>query len=129
MRLAKAALLLGAIVFAGFGLGILILPVQWAALVEIQLPTAMARTDFRATYGGFGLAVGVFWGICALRVEWVCPGLAALALAAAGFGGGRLLGIVAEGTASPLMLTFVILEIATALVSFYLYRRLSRQGT
>jgi Domain of unknown function (DUF4345) len=129
MRLAKATLLFGAIVFAGIGIGFLILPVQWAALVDIQLPTAMARTDVRATYGGFDLAVGAFLGSCALRVEWVRPGLAALAMAAVGFGGGRLLGLVVEGTASPLMLTLVILEIATAFLAFYLYRRLPRQGS
>jgi hypothetical protein len=129
MTLARAALLFGAVVFAGIGLGFLIVPVQWAALVEISLPTAMARTDLRATYGGFDLAVGVFLGLCALRTEWIRPGLVALGLAAAGFGGGRLLGIVVEGTASPLMLAFAAIEAMTALVAFALLRRLPRVGT
>jgi len=129
MTLARGALLLGAVVFAGMGLGFLIVPVQWAALVEISLPTATARTDLRATYGGFDLAVGVFLWLCALRTEWIRPGLVALGLAAAGFGGGRLLGIVVEGTASPLMLAFAAIEAVTALVAFALLRRLPRVGT
>jgi hypothetical protein len=129
MTLARGALLLGAVVFAGIGLGFLIVPVQWAALVEISLPTATARTDLRATYGGFDLAVGVFLWLCALRTEWIRPGLVALGLAAAGFGGGRLLGVVVEGTASPLMLAFAAIEAVTALVAFALLRRLPRVGT
>lgn len=126
MTLAKAGLLLGAAGFAGIGLGFLVVPVQWASVVEISLPTAMARTDLRATYGGFDLAIGVFLWRCAVRAEWVRPGLVALGLAAAGFGGGRLLGILVEGTASPLMLIFVAIEASGALLAVYLLRGLPR---
>jgi len=129
MTLAKSALLLGAVGFAAIGVGFLIVPVQWASLVDISLPTAMARTDLRATYGGFDLAVGVFLGLCARRTEWIRPGLVALGLAAAGFGGGRLLGIVVEGTASPLMLGFLAIEVTTAVLAFALLHRLPRVGS
>jgi hypothetical protein len=124
MMLAKALLIFAAVVFVGIGLGFLAVPVQWASLVEISLPTAMARTDLRATYGGFDLAIGVFLGLCAFRADWIRPGLAALGLAAAGFGGGRLLGILVEGTAGPLMLGFAAFEITGAVLAFYLLRRL-----
>lgn len=124
MTLARAALLLAAIVFAGLGIGFLVAPVPWASVVEVSLPTATARTDLRATYGGFDLAVGVFLGLCALRPEWIRPGLVALGLAAAGFAGGRLLGILLEGTASPLMLSFAVIEAVTAFLAFVLLRRL-----
>jgi hypothetical protein len=126
MTLAKGGLMFAAVVFVGIGLGFLVVPVQWASLVEISLPTAMARTDFRATYGGFDLAMGVFLGLCAFRTEWIRPGVVALGIAAAGFGGGRLIGILVEGTASPLMLVFVVIETASALLAFYVLRRLPR---
>lgn len=126
--LAKAALLFGAVIFAVIGLGFLFLPVKWAAVVEIPLPTPTARTDLRATYGGFDLAFGLFLALCARRPDWIRPGLVALGLAAAGFGGGRLLGILAEGTASPLMLGFAVLEWVTALVAIVLLRRLPAVG-
>jgi len=128
MRLAKGILLFGAVVFAVIGLGFLVVPVQWASVVEIGLPTAMARTDLRATYGGFDLAVGVFLALCAFRTEWIRPGLAAMGLAAAGFAGGRLLGIVVEGTASPLMLIFAIMETTGALLVLYVLRTLPQGG-
>ena len=128
MTLAKGGLLFAAVVFVGVGVGFLVVPVQWASVVEIPLPTAMARTDLRATYGGFDLGVGLFLGLCALRSEWTRPGLVALGLAASGYGGGRLLGIVVEGTASPLMLVFVGLETMTAFLAFYLLRQLPHGG-
>jgi len=129
MTLAKGALLLGAVVFAAIGVGFLLVPVQWASIVDISLPTPMARTDLRATYGGFDVAIGVFLGLCARRTEWIRPGLVALGLAAAGFGGGRLLGIVVEGTASPLMLGFLAIEVTTAVLAFALLHRLPRVGS
>jgi hypothetical protein len=124
MKLAKAELLLAALVFLTFGFGFLIVPVQWAAVVDILLPTPMGRTDFRATYGGFEIGMGVFLAACALREHWLRPGLVALAWVAAGFGAGRLVGIVVEGTASSLMLLFVVLEWTIAFVTLYLLRRL-----
>jgi hypothetical protein len=54
--------------------------------------------------------------------------LVALGLAAAGFAGGRLLGILLEGTASPLMLSFAGIEAVTAFLAFVLLRRLPRAG-
>ncbi len=124
MKLAKVELAIAALTFLTFGLGFLIVPVQWASLVDIVIPTAMARTDFRATYGGFEIGMGLFLGACALRSDWLRPGLVALALVAAGFGGGRLAGILVEGTASRLMLIIVVLEWTIALVTLYVLRRL-----
>jgi hypothetical protein len=89
----------------------------------------MARTDLRATYGGFDFAIGVFLGLCVLRPEWTRPGLFALGLAAAGFAGGRLLGILIEGTATPLMVVFAAIEAGGAAVAFVLARRLSGRPT
>ena len=124
MTLARVLLGLGALVFAGIGIGFLLVPVKWASVVDIALPTPTARTDLRATYGGFDLAIGVFLALCALRVDWLRPGLVALALAGAGFATGRLIGILVEQRASRLMLAFLAIEVASVLVSLYALRRL-----
>jgi uncharacterized membrane protein len=125
MKFARVLLLLSAVVFVIVGIGFLIVPGEWAGITEISLPTAMARTDLRATYGGLDLAVGIFLWICARRDQWIRPGLVALALTAAGFGGGRLVGIVAEGSAAPLMLIFLAIEAVTVVVALATLRRLA----
>jgi hypothetical protein len=124
MRLAKALLVLGALVLAVVGIGFLVVPVQWAAIVDIQLPTATARTDLRATYGGFDLAVGIYLWLCARRDDWVRPGLTALAIVAAGFGGGRVLGMLVEGAAAPSMIGFALVEWGSAVAAYLVLRRL-----
>jgi hypothetical protein len=112
MILAKWSLWLFAVTWIVIGVGFLIVPVSWAAALGIALPTATARTDLRATYGGFDLAIGCFAALCALRPEWTRPGLVLMAMVAAGFGGGRLLGMLLEGSASRMMLLFFGVEMA-----------------
>ena len=124
MALAKVLLRLGALVMAIVGIGFLAVPVEWAAIVDIRLPTATARTDLRATYGGFDLAVGVYLWLCSRREDWIRPGLTALGIVAAGFGGGRLIGMVIEGSAAPAMLGFAALEWGSAAAACIVLRRL-----
>src|SRR5262245_13922888 len=124
--IAKTWLWGGALVFLVIGVGFLLAPVRWGAMVEISLPTAMARTDFRATYGGFDFAIGVFLALAAARAEWLRSGLVVMGLAGAGFGGGRVIGMLVEGTAAPLMLVFAAIELSVAVGSLYLLRRGAR---
>ena len=126
MRLAQVLLLLAAIVFIGIGVVFLFAPVDWARVVEIELPTPISRTDLRATYGGFDLGFGVFLALCALRPAWIRPGLAAMAIALAGFAGGRTYGILVDGCTSMLMPSFAILEASGSILAFLAYRRTSK---
>jgi hypothetical protein len=112
---------LGALVFGVIGLLFLAAPVRWARLVEISLPTPMSRTDLRATYGGFDLALGIFLAICALNPAWHAPGLLACGLALLGFAAGRLVGFLAEGSAQRLMLIFFALELIVGAASLWAY--------
>jgi len=97
MSLPRMMLALTAVGFLGFGLAFTFRPDQMAALIEIGLPSATARVDFAATYGGFELGVGAFLLLCARRPGWQEPGLLAATLALAGFATVRLLGIMASG--------------------------------
>lgn len=123
MTLGRIVLWLLALVFGVIGLLFVIAPVSWARVVEISLPTAMARTDLRATYGGFALAFGVFLGACALNSPWLRPGLLASALVLLGFGLSRLLGIALEGEGHRLMWAFLVLELVCAGLSLYAFVR------
>lgn len=123
MKLARSVVFASALIFIVVGAGFLLIPRQCADILEISLPTAMARTDVRATYGGLELGFGIFLILCVVRHEWMRPGLWALALTVGGFATGRLVGLIAEGTINNFMLFFLVLELAVALLAVFLLRR------
>jgi hypothetical protein len=123
MKLARGLTFASALIFVVVGAGFLLIPKRYGDALEISLPTAMARTDVRATYGGLELGLGIFLIICVVRREWIRPGLWALALTVGGFATGRLVGFVAEGTINNFMLFFLVLELAVALLAVFLLRR------
>ena len=124
MKLARFLLLASAAIFVGVGAIFLFFPANFAAVLEIGAPTAMARMDLRATYGGLELGFGIFLIICAVKRQWIRPGLWALGLATGGFATGRLVGLVAEKTMSSLMLVCLVLEIlVTVLAVLIVFRR------
>ena len=123
MKLARFLLFASALIFIIVGAGFLVIPRPYADVLEISLPTAMARTDVRATYGGLELGFGIFLILCVVRREWIRPGLWALALATGGFATGRLIGFLAEGTISNFMLVFLALEVVVTLLAVVLLRR------
>jgi hypothetical protein len=123
MKLARSLVFASALIFVLVGAGFLLIPQQYAAVLEISLPTAMARTDVRATYGGLELGFGIFLILCTVRREWIRPGLWALALTVGGFVTGRLVGFVAEGTINKFMLFFLGIELGVALLAVFLLQR------
>ena len=125
---ARFTLGITALIFVVVGVGFILVPVSWAASVEILLPTAMARTDLRATYGGFDLGFGLFLAACAHRPAWHAPGLHAAALTLGGFGLTRLAGFFLDGGLDPIMWGLLALELPAAALCAWLYRREQRQG-
>jgi uncharacterized membrane protein len=123
MTFARGLIFVSAVIFIIVGAGFLLLPKQFAAVLQISLPTAMARTDVRATYGGLELGFGIFLLLCTVRREWVRAGLWALSLGVGGFAAGRLMGWVAEGSISNFMLFFLLLELAVAMLAAISLRR------
>ena len=125
MLLAHIILLATALILSIIGIGFLWAPEAWARTIEVSASTPMARTDIRATYGGFVLAAGVLLAVPAFHLEWVKPGLFACGLIYAGFASGRLIGIILERQAARLMIFFFVVEIVGAAVSFFALSRLT----
>jgi hypothetical protein len=90
-------LLFSGIGFLGFGAAYMLWPSRMAALTDLALPTASARADFAATYGGLQLGFGVFLLACTRVTAWVEPGLWAAAAALGGIAGVRVLAILLSG--------------------------------
>ena len=90
-----------------------------ASLADISLPSATARVDFMATYGGFQLGFAVFLGWCAGRAQLIRIGLIAAGWALLGFATLRLLGILLNSGAVSLGLYGALaLEVAGTAIAF-----------
>ncbi|MEA2627286.1 MAG: hypothetical protein QOD06_3331 [Candidatus Binatota bacterium] len=107
----RVLLILSAVVYAGLGLASLVAPDAMARAVGIELATPTARVDFRATYGGFEIGTAIFLLACASRDGWMQPGVWAVLLTLAGFGGARAIGILVGGGADGMMLGALVTEI------------------
>ena len=123
MPLSRLVLLISGLLFALLGAGFLVWPARWAEFVDIFLPTSTARTDLRATYGGFDLAFGMFLLVTGARRDWIRPGLVACGLAFSGLAGGRLLGFWVEGTGIPRLYAFFAIEVIGGALAFYAFSR------
>ena len=112
MNLPNVLLWLGAAFFAGYGLAFIFAPEAMAVFVTGSAPSgASAMIDFRATYGGMTLGVGLILGICARTPDYSRLGLQALAISMATMASGRSVGIALDGSPNAMMLLFLALEI------------------
>ncbi|MEV7551061.1 DUF4345 domain-containing protein [Amycolatopsis sp. NPDC089917] len=94
-----ASVLIGlvALFFLGMGLLGLVDPRRLIRPFGIALESATARTEVRAVYGGFGVAVAVLLGFAAFDVGGIQRGAAiAVAVALVGMAFGRLVARFAE---------------------------------
>ena len=107
----QVLIIIAALIFTGFGVWFLIKPTALAG-IGIEATGASARTDIRATYGGFELGVAAFLFWCAYKEDWHHIGLIAATLFVAGFGAGRAVGIFCEGGATSLMWSLLAAEVA-----------------
>jgi hypothetical protein len=127
VRFARIALMLAALGLIGFGAPLLVKP-SLLGIVGVRLPRPAAATEIRAFYGGLELGLAAFFLAAARREAWLRPALFAQA---AGFGGiviARLVGIVIDGSASPMIFLFAAIEGAGALLGAVALRRLGRSG-
>lgn len=118
MTFPRGTLVVTGLGFIGFGLAYALWPLPMARLTEIPLPTATARIDFAATYGGFQLGFGLFLLGCARREPWTQPGLWAATAALTGLALMRLQGLVAAGgQVAPTIWVGLALEAGAALLN------------
>lgn len=116
----RALLWLLGLALAGFGMLALLMPATLAGWVDIQLASGVARADFRATYGGFELGAALFLLLCAARADLTAIGLYAAGCIYTGFAAGRLIGILVDKPAGPLMLTVFAFEVTGAALAFWM---------
>ena len=124
-RFARASLLLAALGLIGFGVALLVKP-SLLGVVGVELARPAASTEIRAFYGGLELGLAVFFIAASTRSNWLRPALFAQVAAFGGIVLARLIGILVDGSAEPMILIFAALEGAGALLGFIALRRLGR---
>jgi hypothetical protein len=87
-----AVIVVGAVFFFGMGVYALAAPAAMIRPFGTQLPTAASRSEVRAVYGGFGLAIAAVLAYAAVRGGDLQKGiLITIAAALAGMAFGRIL--------------------------------------
>ncbi|KAB2340194.1 DUF4345 family protein [Actinomadura rudentiformis] len=86
-----------AMFFLGMGIFGLIAPATLIKPFGITLASAEARTEVRAVYGGFGVAIALLLACAAADIAELRPGaVVAVGIALAGMAFGRLVGRMAD---------------------------------
>ena len=113
--------LVNAVIFAGFGLLLLIDPTQLKSM-GVELPTATALSEIRGFYGGTQLGLAAMFATAATRLTWARPILFAQFTILTGMAIGRFAGILVDGFDNPAMLGFALAEVFGAGVAVYYLR-------
>ena len=126
MTFPRGVLLVSAVTFALFGAWAFASPASQVEMMEIGVPTATARADTRAQYGGFTLGMGVFLFVCFARRDWTAAGLAASAICLSGFVAARVVAVIADGPVAPTIYYLMLMEGSAAVLSFAGWRVVAR---
>jgi Domain of unknown function (DUF4345) len=120
---ARLFLGISALLWLGVGLYYAFDPGVLAGAAGVSFSTPTGATDMRATYGGLAVAIGALAAAGALHAGWRRPALLTLAVATAGFAGGRLLGVGLDGGLSGYTLQALGFELGTLVIALVLLRR------
>lgn len=110
-----AVTVIAAVFFAGMGIYGLVAPDRLVAPFDISLGSAAARSEVRAVYGGFGLAIAAVLALALAEPDLRSGILITVAAALAGMAFGRLIS-AADGRAHfyPDWFYFVVESVAAA---------------
>lgn len=111
----------GAVFFGGMGLLGLLAPARLVRPFGVEVVTAEGRTEVRAVYGGFGVAIAGLLVVAFLDGDGIRQGaVVAVAVALAGMAAGRLVGRVFDRPSAfyPIWFYFWVELIAAGLLWF-----------
>lgn len=125
MKLARVLTFISALVFGGIGFVCLFFPVQVATGLDMSLTTPTAIIDFRATYGGFLLGLGLFFLYCLFNKIFLRVGLILQAISLGGFALGRIVGLTLDGMPKMILIYFLIAEVIGSILAIYAFKQIN----
>lgn len=114
--------------FGSIALAALVAPRWTAAIVDYGLSSATAVGEFRAFYGGVGLALAALFTRALLEPGLRRPAVWLAACCDAGLAAGRLFTVATVGEASPLTLGFLASELLGLGMAVYVLRTPADSG-
>jgi hypothetical protein len=127
MKYTKFYLIGFGVLSMAFGLAYLLVPVAMSAPAGFGDLSASAKTDVRATYGGFqiGLAGYLLWAARAEKRFHAAVLLIALSIGSVL--ASRVFGLIFDGVLNDFHLSGLIVEVSLTVSAIYFLRRLSRK--
>src|SRR5262245_11034835 len=119
---ARIFLGISAVLWLPFGLYCLFQPGFLAGAAGVAFTTAPGSTDMRAMYGGLTSALGAFALVGAWRPGLTRQALITLAVACAGLGTARLLGVGLDGELTSWTMQALAFELGTVALGSWLLR-------
>ena len=125
--MARLFILLVGATFVLYGFWFMALPREaMEAVTGETLSTVVGAIDVRATYGGLSLGLGIV--LAMLSQAHVSLGLKAVLLLMVCMAFGRTVGMLADGPPDLMMLSYLVLEVAAAVVALWLLRSGAADG-
>ena len=125
IKMAKFLIYATAVFFLLYGLAFIFSPSEMAILITDTSPaSASAMIDFRATYGGAQLAIGLLLILVVKVRNDIDLALTMVALLLLSMAIGRAIGIVIDGEPNLIMYAYLAAELAVGALSLWLKLRL-----
>ena len=121
IKMAKFLIYATAVFFLLYGLGFIFFPSEMAIVITDTSPaSASAMIDFRATYGGAQLAIGLLLLLVVKVRNDIDLALTMVALLLLSMAIGRAIGIVIDGDPNLIMYAYLAAELAVGALSLWL---------
>ena len=115
---------INALVFIAYGLGFVFFPSTLGLLVTGSAPsTSSGVIDMRATYGGMTLGLGVLFGLLARDPRTVRLGVWGIIVVMICIAGGRVFGMIQDGTPNSIMYIYLAAEILMVILASWALRQ------
>lgn len=124
--MSRAFLYFCGLLYLGFGLWVLLSPEGGLAYLGTDLDHVNALSDLRGSHGGLNVAVGLFLLYAAGEARWHRNGLFLVGLMNAGYFGGRLVALAADGMPEGIVPSVMVLELVLFVLAFALARQARR---
>ncbi len=120
--MARAFLLINAVLFAGFGIYVFLAAPNLAGNLGAPDMPGSGLYEIRSNYGGVNLGIGLMCLFAAIRQRWQSHALFFLCVFTGSYAMGRLLALPYEGDPTANFIFFGCYEAVTAMLAFLLIR-------